>query len=66
MNGLGLIDAKHTSESRQQKRHSRFMEELAKLRHEFGGFTRTGGFYWPQLMPRRIARQIARVKAKAA
>ena len=77
MNGLGLkggqastgphaIDEKHSTVSRQRRRRLRFKNECAVLFRDFGGFTSRGGPYWPDAMPRRIARQIARVKAKAA
>lgn len=73
MNGLKLkggeastgphtINPLHTVMTRQRKRNEHFKNSFKQLGKEFGGFTVRGGHYWPEGMPRRIARQIAREK----
>lgn len=72
-NGLGLsggnastgphkINPLHNVMTRQRKRREHFKNSFKQLAKEFGGFTARGGHYWPEGMPRKIARQIAREK----
>ena len=62
--GPHKINPIHNVMTRQRARHEARQKEIEKLRNERGGFAERGGFYWPESMPRRIARAIARTRAK--
>lgn len=75
MNGLRLkggqassephvIDGKHTTMTRQQRRRAGFHYHFRTLQDDFGGWTARGGHYWPEGMARRVAREIARDKLR--
>lgn len=61
--GPHAINPIHTVMTRQRMRFDKRKSELNKLR-ERGGFTAGGGFYWPEGMTRKVARAIARTRAK--
>lgn len=76
MNGLGLksgqastgphaIDHRYDTMTRQRRRRQRQVEEMLRMRQEFGGCSADGNLFWPVEMPRRVARAIARVRAAA-